>query len=124
VYAFGATTGHLLWSRPTGGYVYASPAVWRRRVLIGSYDGSFYALDAGTGEVRWRFRAGGRISGAASVVADVVYFSTFDERTFALRAGDGVRVAQWNDGKYSPVVADFSHLYFVGLGRLSALSPR
>ena len=29
VYAFGATTGHLLWAHPTGGYVYASPAVWR-----------------------------------------------------------------------------------------------
>jgi outer membrane protein assembly factor BamB len=124
VYAFGATTGHLLWSRPTGGYVYASPAVWRNRVLVGSYDGRFYALDAGTGDVRWRFDAGGRISGAASVVAGVVYFSTFAGRTYALRARDGARVARWNDGKYSPVVADPARLYFVGLGRLSALVPR
>ena len=30
VYAFGATSGRLLWSQSTGGYVYASPAVWRR----------------------------------------------------------------------------------------------
>jgi hypothetical protein len=30
----------------------------------------------------------------------------------------------WADGKYSPVVADATHLYLVGLGRLYALMPR
>jgi outer membrane protein assembly factor BamB len=124
VYAFGAATGHLLWSRATGGYVYASPAVWRRTVLVGSYDHRFYALDAGTGDVRWRFDANGPISGAASVVDGVVYFATFAEETYALGARSGRVVARWNDGKYSPAVADPAHLYLVGLGRLSALVPR
>ena len=124
VYAFGAASGHVLWSRPTGGYVYASPAVWRRTILIGSYDHDFYALDAGTGAVRWRYHANGRISGAASVVAGIVYFSTFSERTYALRAAGGATVRTWNDGKYSPAVADATHLYLVGLGRLYALAPR
>jgi outer membrane protein assembly factor BamB len=124
VYAFGATTGHRLWSRATGGYVYASPAVWRGEVLVGSYDRGFYALDAGTGDVRWRFAANGPISGAAAVIDGIVYFSTFAEETYALAARDGRVVARWSDGKYSPAVADSTHLYLVGLGRLSAFVPR
>ena len=60
--------------------------IWRRLILVGSYDHSFYALDAATGDVRWRFRANGPISGSASVIAGVVYFATFAERTYALDA--------------------------------------
>jgi outer membrane protein assembly factor BamB len=123
VYAFGAASGRLLWARPTGSYVYASPAIWRQRVLVGSYDHDFYALDAGTGEVRWRFRADGRISGAAAVVDGLVYFSTFAEHTYVLHAADGALVRTWPDGEYSPAVAAAPRLYFVGLGRLSALAP-
>ena len=108
----------LLWSQSTGGYVYASPAVWRRLILVGSYDHSFYALDAATGDVRWRFRANGPISGSASVIAGVVYFATFAERTYALDAARGRELWRWPDGKYSPVVADRERLYLVGLGRL------
>lgn len=124
VYAFGATTGHLLWSRPTGTYVYASAAIWRGLVLVGSYNHDFYAFDAGTGDIRWRFHADEVISGAASVVDGLVYFSTFGERTYALHAADGRVAKTWADGKYSPVVADATHLYLVGLGRLYALTPR
>ena len=76
------------------------------------------------GFVRWRFRANGRISGAATVVAGLVYFSTLSGRTYALSARTGRIVRVWDDGKYSPAVADASHLYFVGLGRLYALVPR
>jgi outer membrane protein assembly factor BamB len=122
VYAFGARTGHLLWSRPTGSYVYASPAIWHRRVLIGSYDHRFYAFDAGTGAIRWSFAANGPISGSAAVIDGLVYFSTFSERTYALAAATGKPIAAWPDGKYSPAVADSTHLYLVGLGRLYALS--
>jgi outer membrane protein assembly factor BamB len=121
VYAFGAATGHLLWAHPTGGYVYASPAVWHGRILVGSYDHGFYAFDAGTGTALWRFDANGPISGAATVVDGLVYFSTFRRRTFALDASNGRQVATWPDGEYSPVVADATHLYLVGLGRLYAL---
>ena len=124
VYAFGATTGRLLWSQSTGGYVYSSPAVWRRLILIGSYDRHFYALDAATGDVRWRFAANGPISGSASVIAGVVYFSTFAQRTYALDASTGKEVWRWEDGKYSPVVADRERLYLVGLGRLYGMVER
>jgi outer membrane protein assembly factor BamB len=76
VYSFGATSGELRWSQSTGGYVYASPAVWKQRILVGSYSGTFYRLDAATGDIEWKFEAGGPISGSASVIGDVVYFST------------------------------------------------
>ena len=123
VYAFGATTGRVLWAHPTHGYVYASPAIWHGRVLIGSYDHNFYAFDAGTGDIDWTFDAGGPISGAATVIDGLVYLSTFAERTYALAAATGREVAIWDDGKYSPAVADAKHLYLVGLGRLYALEP-
>jgi outer membrane protein assembly factor BamB len=113
-----------LWSRPTGGYVYASPAVAGKLVLVGSYDHRFYALDAGTGAIRWRFVADGPISGAASVIDGVVWFSTFAERTYALRLGDGHVLQEWPDGKYSPAVADAHRIYFTGLGREYGLTER
>jgi len=74
--------------------------------------------------IRWRFHADEVISGAASVVDGLVYFSTFGEHTYALHAADGRVAKTWADGKYSPVVADATHLYLVGLGRLYALTPR
>jgi FOG: WD40-like repeat len=68
VYSFGASTGKLRWSHSTGGYVYASPAVWNGLVFAGSYSGRFYAFDAATGAERWSFDAHGPISGSATVI--------------------------------------------------------
>jgi outer membrane protein assembly factor BamB len=124
VYSFGAETGRLRWRRRTGGYVYSSPAVWRRRVFVGSYDGRLYALDAASGAIRWAFDAGGRISGSPSVIGNVVYVSTLGERTFALDAASGRKLWEFGDGKYSPAVADRTHLYLVGYERLFAFVPR
>jgi outer membrane protein assembly factor BamB len=118
---FGALSGRLRWSHGTGGYVYSSPAVWRRLVLVGSYDGSFYAVDAATGDLRWRFRANGPISGAPTVLDGIVYFSTLAERTFALEARTGRLVWTYPDGKYSPAVSDGRRLYLVGYTRLYGL---
>ena len=97
--------------------------MWRRLVLIGSYDRTFYALDAATGEVRWRFRANGPISGSPTVLTGLVYFSTLRQRTYALDARSGKLVWSFPDGKYSPVVADQQRLYLVGYGRLYGMLP-
>ena len=59
VYAFGATSGKLLWAQSAGTYVYSAAAVWRQTVYVGSYDGNFYALDAATGDVRWTYELTG-----------------------------------------------------------------
>ena len=57
VYAYGAESGHLLWSKRTGGYVYSSAAVAEKTIYVGSYDEHLYALDAATGDVKWSFDA-------------------------------------------------------------------
>ena len=76
VYAYGASSGHLLWARQVGTYVYTAAAVWRKTVFVGTWDGTFIALDARTGEPRWRFDAPASITGAPTVLAGLVYFST------------------------------------------------
>jgi eukaryotic-like serine/threonine-protein kinase len=124
VYSFGTRSGELRWSQGTGGFVYGSPAVWRRLVLVGSYDESFYALDAATGDVRWRFRANGPISGSATVLDGVVYFATLEGRTYALDARTGRQLWTFPDGKYTPVVADRDRLYLLGYARLYGMVER
>jgi outer membrane protein assembly factor BamB len=125
MYSFGATSGDLRWSQSTGGYVYSSPAVWRERVYAGSYSGSFFCFDAATGAVLWSFKANGPISGSPTIVAGRVYFSTLHGETYALDALDGRPVWSFPDGKYSPVVADATHLYLVGYTRVYGLvEPR
>ena len=124
MYSFGASTGKLRWSHGTGGYVYGSPALWRERVLVGSYSGWFYAFDAATGDVKWRFKANGPISGSATVLRGLVYFATLKRRTYALNAETGRLMWIFPDGKYSPVVADARRLYIVGYARVYGLLPR
>ena len=98
----------MRWSQSTGGYVYGSPAVWNKRILVGSYSGRFYSLDAATGDVQWQFEANGPISGSATVLGDIVYFSTLKGRTYGLDPRTGKRVwsfagrkvlAAWSPGR-------------------------
>jgi len=124
VYSFGAGTGDLRWSHSTGGYVYGSPAVWNLRVLVGSYSGRFSAFDAATGDTLWQFDAKGPISGSATVLGGLVYFSTLERKTYALDARTGKLVWTFADGKYSPVVADRTHVYLVGYTKIYAMVPR
>ena len=130
VYSFAASSGRLAWSRATGGYVYAAPAVanvpgTRPSVYIGSYDGVFYALDARTGASRWTHRAGGRISGAASVIGRIVYFSNLGAKsTSGLDVRDGRRVFKIGRGAYNPVISDGRRLYVTGYSSLYAFEPR
>ncbi len=124
VYSFGADTGKLRWSTSTGGYVYASPAVWRERVYAGSYSHRFFCFDAATGRVLWSFRANGPISGSPTVVAGRVYFATLNRTTYALDARTGALLWTFPDGKYSPVVADANRLYLVGYARVYGLVER
>jgi outer membrane protein assembly factor BamB len=124
MYSFGATSGHLIWSHSTGGYVYASAAVWNGLVFVGSYSGRFYAFDAETGDVRWSFPANGQISGSPTVIGDVVYFATLKGRTYALSTRTGRQLWTFPDGKYSPAVAVKGHLYLVGYGQVYGMVPR
>jgi outer membrane protein assembly factor BamB len=130
VYSFGARTGALAWATSTGAYVYASAAVASPKgvgptVYIGSYDGSFYAFNAQSGAVRWRHPSGGRISGSATVLGTNVYFSVLGRRvTEGLNVATGQQVFSFNDGAFTPTIADYHAIYLVGYASVYQLLPR
>jgi outer membrane protein assembly factor BamB len=129
VYSFSAGSGRLAWSKSTGDFVYASPAVaqvpgGRPLVYAGSYNGRFYALDARTGAVRWSRGGNGRISGGATVIGDIVYYADLgNRRTIGLGARTGRKVFEHERGSYNPVVSDGETIYLTGYHALYALQP-
>jgi outer membrane protein assembly factor BamB len=135
VYAFASTDGRLLWSTATGSYVYSPAALAAGTAYIGSYDHRLYAISQATGRIRWTFDAGAPISGAPTVLAGLVYFSTCGScssyesnprarRTFAVDARTGRLVWRFNDGEYSPVIADRERLYLTGFTALYGLAEK
>ena len=58
VRAVDVETGDLQWVFRTEGPVRFAPAVYERRVYVGSDDGYVYCLDARQGSLIWRYRAG------------------------------------------------------------------
>ncbi|MGD0166713.1 MAG: PQQ-binding-like beta-propeller repeat protein [Gaiellaceae bacterium] len=124
VYAFGTRTGALRWVRTTDGYVYSSPAVWNGLVFAGSFGNQrFYALGAATGLVRWSFKAEGTIIGSPTVLAGIVYFSTTSGHTYALDAMTGVKIWEFPDGCFSPIVVAGNRVLLTGKGRVYGLDP-
>jgi outer membrane protein assembly factor BamB len=130
VYSFGARTGALAWATSTGAYVYASAAVASPKgvgptVYIGSYDGDFYAFNAQSGAVRWRHPSGGRISGSATVLGNIVYYSVLGSRvTRGLNVATGQQVFFFNDGAFTPTIADYHAIYLVGYASIYQMLPR
>lgn len=120
VYSFAASNGKLAWSRSTGGFVYAAPAVadvpgMKPAVFIGSYSGRFFALDARSGKVIWSRGGHGKISGAASVIGDLVYFSSLSRRrTWALNAKTGRPRWSLGRGAFNPAISDGIRIYITG----------
>ena len=129
IYSFSAASGKLAWSKSTGGYVYASPAVaqvpgGRPLVYVGSYSGRFYALDARSGAVRWSRGGNGKISGGATVIGDIVYYADLgNKRTIGLGARTGRKVFEHERGSYNPVVSDGETIYLTGYHALYGLQP-
>jgi len=122
IYALSAGSGRMLWSHPTGAYVYAAPAVASVRgmapaIFVGSYSGQFMALNARTGSTIWSRSGGGTISGAASVIGRVVYFSVLTaRRTYALSAKTGRVLWSFGKGAFNPAISDGNRIYITGFG--------
>jgi outer membrane protein assembly factor BamB len=57
-------------------------------------------------------------------MAGAVYFSTLKRRTFALDAKNGKQLWVFEDGQYSPLVADEERVYLVGVKRVYGMTPR
>ena len=60
----------------------------------------------------------------ATVLNGVVYFATLEEKTYALDARNGRLLWSFEDGKYTPVVADAERLYLVGHARVYGMVER
>ncbi|MEX2719046.1 MAG: PQQ-binding-like beta-propeller repeat protein [Candidatus Sigynarchaeum springense] len=93
----GISKGTIKWTFPTGGHVYASPAVAPDGVIyIGSTSGTFYAIDAVTGIQRWSYYIGDAIRCSASVGPDPERAEPY---LVYVGGGDGVLYAMTPSGK-------------------------
>ncbi len=99
------------------------PRSGRRRSTSAPTASASMPSTQGPATCKWSFDAGGEISGAPTVLDGVVYFSTLEEKTFGLDAQTGKKLWEFDDGKYSPVVADKERVYLAGYKRLYALTP-
>jgi outer membrane protein assembly factor BamB len=124
VYALNASTGALLWSFPTGGAVYSSPAVANGVVYIGSDDGNVYALSASTGgALLWSFTAGNVVRSSPAVANGVVYVGPDDGNVYAFDASTGGLLWSFATGvgiSSSPAVAN--GVVYVSSDKLYALN--
>jgi outer membrane protein assembly factor BamB len=130
VYSFNEENGDLAWSKSTGDFVYAGPAVAEvpgapPTVYIGSVDQNFYALDAKTGSTRWRKHVGGPILGAASIIGRVAYVGVIgpNNGTFGFDADSGKKVFEHELGEYNPVISDGKRLILTGSSALRVFPP-
>jgi outer membrane protein assembly factor BamB len=130
VYSFSARSGKIAWTRDTGNYVLAAPAVadvpgTKPSVYIGSTTGDFFALDARSGDTRWKKSFGGRIMGPATIVDDVVYFANERKKsTTGLKVTNGRRVFKYGRGGYNPVISDGRRLFLTGYSSVYAFNGR
>ena len=72
----------------------------------------------------WYWKRKGIVSGSPTIMNGVVYFATLKERTYALDARNGRLLWTFQDGKYTPVVADRDRLYLVGHARVYGMVER
>jgi len=101
-------------------------------IYIGTYDGNIIAFDAATGDRLWTAPAPGAVHGAPVLMDGLLYFSTCSgcgqNGVRGAKAGpDGIHAMDitthqivWSDtdGKYSPLVADETHVYLIGAGSI------
>jgi len=110
VYCLNASTGSLIWSYTTGGYVLSSPAIADDRVYLGSLDFKVYCLNASTGSLIWNYTTGNGITRSSPAVSDgKVYIGSNDGKIYALDASTGSLIWSYTTGGWtesSPAVAD------------------
>lgn len=83
--------GDLIWSRETGGILYAAPAIGPMgEIVIGSEDGNVYSYNP-DGSVRWVFtEATDWIDSSPTIASDVtVYVGSWDNFLYAIDGNSG-----------------------------------
>ena len=116
MYALDASTGHVLWTTPTGSYYLGSgPTVGNGKVYIGSFDHMLYAFDARTGAMLWSAPTGDRIGSSPTLVNGVIYIGSDDGKVYAFNASTGANLWTLPTGgsvRSSPAV--FKGVVYVG----------
>lgn len=89
VKAVGLEDGKALWSTPTRGKIFSTPAIDKDRVFIGSTDKNVYCLDLHSGRIIWTYPAGKSIVASPAVMDGIVYIGGSDGTFRALDAANG-----------------------------------
>ena len=104
VYRIDADDGKKIWTfNFPGGYgsVNGGPAVTKRAVYVGDWDGgNYYCIDKNNRNVLWKFPVSGRAQSVPAIGYGNVYFGSFyyggDSKAYAVNAWDGKEI--WETG--------------------------
>lgn len=88
-----------LWTFPTQGEVWASPAFEDGVIYFGSDDHFLYAVDTATQQLKWKFETGDMVRSRPAVVDGTVYFTSDDDTLYALEIKTGEVIWRFDLGK-------------------------
>jgi outer membrane protein assembly factor BamB len=117
-YAYKASTGSLVWSKPGAG----RPVVAGGTVYVASTNGTLYARDTQSGTLMWKHAAGGTLF-APAVDGSHIFVTSATGGVEALKASDGSGV--WSQSitpATSPTVADGVVFFGRQDGKVQALN--
>ncbi|RKO71799.1 hypothetical protein D7322_10350 [Sphingobacterium puteale] len=77
------------WKFQTQGQLYASPVVFKDKVIVGSCDSNLYALDKINGKIIWKYKTGGEIRSTVAIDSGLLYFVCSDGLLYALSTETG-----------------------------------
>jgi outer membrane protein assembly factor BamB len=96
--AVDSTTGKTLWSKPTRGWVWATPLLKDDVLYFGDNEGFAYAMNAQTGEFIWQQQLDTSVNraiiGAPVIVGDRLYFGSKAGLLHILNPADGSALVQ------------------------------
>jgi outer membrane protein assembly factor BamB len=122
IYALNGTSGTIVWSYLTGGWVTSSPAIGDinndgiPEVVVGSSNGAVYALRGTDGSLLWSYTTGGSVSSPA--IGDInndgipeVVVGSSNGAVYALRGTDGSLLWSYTTGGSvsSPAIGDINN---------------
>ncbi|GAB4022465.1 outer membrane protein assembly factor BamB family protein [Spirosoma koreense] len=119
VVALSLTDGSVKWRFPTGGKVYSTPALHKKRVVVASTDGTIYCLDKRNGQLLWKHDTGKPIVACPLISDNTVYIGSSEGKFRALSLNDGAvrwTFANVNGFVESVPVADRQTVYFGSWG--------
>ena len=73
-----------MWRFATSGKVLSTPAIYKDKLLIGSFDHYLYCLDKNSGQLIWKFQTEAAVLATPLIVDEVIYFGSYDSYFYAL----------------------------------------